>query len=177
MKIDEYQKLARVTCNTLGDIKLDLSHMIMGMISEYNELVDANTNRDIVNIREESADVVWYIANYCTFRGYDLSDFFVLTRTEMADYELTYNISKLADLVKKFVAYGKPINEEEEKAIINEILTNILEFFNFGQADFLLALDRNIAKLKQRYGDKFSSEKAINRNTKAERAVLELDAE
>jgi hypothetical protein len=34
-------------------------------------------------------------------------------------------------------------------------------------------LDTNIAKLKARYGDKFSSEKAINRDLTTERTILE----
>jgi hypothetical protein len=34
-------------------------------------------------------------------------------------------------------------------------------------------LDTNIAKLKARYGDKFSSEKAIKRNLELERTILE----
>lgn len=38
---------------------------------------------------------------------------------------------------------------------------------------FTDAFERNIAKLKKRFGDKFSEEKALNRDLPAERAVLE----
>jgi hypothetical protein len=34
-------------------------------------------------------------------------------------------------------------------------------------------LDKNIDKLRARYGDKFSSEKAINRNLEVEKQILE----
>jgi hypothetical protein len=34
-------------------------------------------------------------------------------------------------------------------------------------------LDKNIAKLKARYGEKFSSERAINRDLETERTILE----
>jgi hypothetical protein len=34
-------------------------------------------------------------------------------------------------------------------------------------------LDKNIAKLKARYGDKFSSDRAINRDLETERTILE----
>jgi mRNA-degrading endonuclease RelE of RelBE toxin-antitoxin system len=39
--------------------------------------------------------------------------------------------------------------------------------------DIHKSFDINIEKLKERYGDKFSSEMAINRNLDAERQILE----
>jgi hypothetical protein len=39
--------------------------------------------------------------------------------------------------------------------------------------DISSILDKNIDKLRARYGDKFSSEKAINRNLEVEKQILE----
>ena len=44
---------------------------------------------------------------------------------------------------------------------------------NASNGTFSGVLETNIAKLKSRYGDKFSSEAAINRNVVTERAILE----
>ena len=68
-----YQELAKRTCASLGDEKLDLAHMVLGIISEQEELLQALVNGDEVNQREEMADICWYLANYCTFRNYDFS--------------------------------------------------------------------------------------------------------
>ena len=49
MKLKEYQQQARRTCAELGNYKLDLAHMILGFYSEYNELMSAERNMDLVN--------------------------------------------------------------------------------------------------------------------------------
>ena len=44
------------------------------------------------------------------------------------------------------------------------------EVYNTNVSDIL---DKNIAKLKARYGEKFSSDRAINRDLETERTILE----
>ena len=72
MTFKEYQLNAKRTVAELGSLELNLSHMVLGIISEQEEFLKALVDNDKVNLLEESVDAIWYIANYCTFRGFDL---------------------------------------------------------------------------------------------------------
>lgn len=175
----QYQEDAKRTCADLGDLKLNLSHMALGIISELEEYTKAMVEDDMVNAREELADMCWYLANYCNFRGFDLEDVignpnslsFDLQKWEEEVSLLLVFSSRLSDYVKKYIAYNKPLNEELEKKAIEAIaysLTLEADYF-----DFEVDLKKNIDKLKQRYPEKFTEEKALNRDLKAERLILE----
>lgn len=71
MTLKEYQKLALRTMANLGDIRLDLSHMVMGLGTELSELIESKT---MVNRLEEVGDQFWYLAGYCSVRGLSLED-------------------------------------------------------------------------------------------------------
>ena len=174
MTIKEYQEQAFRTCASLGDLRLDLSHMTLGLMSELVEFKEAT---DEVNEREELADIMWYIANYCNLRGYDLS-FLVESSIDIFAEEkdfftkLTLHISALSDLVKKYVAYGKKINIVLEMEFISSLTGLIItsSIFN-SERD----LQNNIDKLKVRYPEKFTTENAINRDLEQERKELEKE--
>lgn len=178
MTLRQFQKESKRTCPSLGD-KLDLAHMVLGIQSETEEFLQAIVKEDKVNIGEEQADQYWYLANYCTFRGYDLqqlhddrNDIFVVDWENEVDLYMVF-ISRLQDLVKKYVAYGKPINKEVEENCL-KVLLWILQGTNdeYG-IDLETILENNIAKLKIRFPDKFTEENAINRNLEQERKQLE----
>jgi NTP pyrophosphatase (non-canonical NTP hydrolase) len=80
MKTEEYFNEASRTCPSLGtevlggrDINtIDNIHMVLGMQTEVAELSDVfkkhlayNKPIDWVNVEEEVADAMWYIANFC----------------------------------------------------------------------------------------------------------------
>lgn len=171
MTIKEYQIQAKRTCPSLGNEKLDLAHMVLGMFSEFEEYINAIEKNDKVNVSEESADAMWYISNYCTFRGYDLEKIFEQRMFNGKSYPL--NLSKLQDYVKKYIAYNKIINIEEEKDLLSRLCYNLDHMFANGKVGYKIALDRNIAKLKARFPEKFTEEAALNRNLKLERQILE----
>lgn len=80
---------------------------------------------------------------------------------------------ELLDAFKKHIYYKKEldvVNIGEEIADIQWYLFNLCRLLNL---DMEQLLEANIAKLKARYGDKFSSEKAINRDLETERDILE----
>jgi len=78
MNFNEYQKLARrtgVIPSSPGPYKnefyFELHHMLMGLDTESGELSELQLNTiyrleeiDIVNLSEELADIMWYIANF-----------------------------------------------------------------------------------------------------------------
>lgn len=187
MTLSEYQELAKRTCPNditglttyiskhdkedfkLNRDKLNLSHMVMGLCSETSELESAIEENDIVNIGEELADKMWYLANYCNFRN--------ITIKKPIDFIITASLvwyeSELTDLVKKYVAYNKEIFLPTEQYLVFGILSNIMKICKDYNIDFYKILQNNIDKLRVRYPDKFSNENAINRNLDAERKELE----
>ena len=80
MTIQEYQIEAQRTC---AELPKDLyrQHMLLGIISEVGEIADAFKKEiaygkvfDRVNLKEEIADVAWYLANWATFNSLQLKD-------------------------------------------------------------------------------------------------------
>ena len=166
MTLKEYQEQAKRTCPTLGSEKLDLAHMVLGIHSEYNEWIKAT---DAVNESEELADMLWYLANYCTFRNYSFERLFDVKLSN--NLGVTFNSSKLQDLVKKYIAYNKEISVSEESALLENLAFNIKKLY--GETDVFQSLQNNIDKLKIRFPEKFDEELAKNRDLVSERKELE----
>lgn len=56
-------------------------HMVLGMQTEVAEIADAYKKHmaygkklDLVNVKEEVGDAMWYIANLCNLHGWDLRE-------------------------------------------------------------------------------------------------------
>lgn len=173
MTIEQFKIECKRTCPSLGGgEKMDLAHMVLGMNTEIVELKEALNEEDFINVLEEISDIFWYGCNYLTFRNLHIPSQRKAYSTNFIG-SLYDEVSKLQDLVKKHVAYNKPINEDLEY----KYLTNIFELL-FGLCDnYVLdvetGLERNIAKLKKRFPDKFDENLAINRDVEAERKILE----
>lgn len=173
MNFEQYRKEAARTCVVLDD-ESHRQHMILGIISEVGELADAYKKHlaygkelDKVNVLEEIADIFWYVANWVNTRPeYSSSEVkFIKSKdletgeeeTTPSDFFFTYlqtlHLGKLNGLVNKTFSLGIHLGftiEEVEKA-----------------------LDNNIAKLRVRYPEKFTQEKAMNRDLESERKELE----
>jgi NTP pyrophosphatase (non-canonical NTP hydrolase) len=142
---------------------------------------------DLVNMAEEIGDVAWYLACYSEELG--ASPAIVQTsfdagiqqgttirpqitdNMELANFTLVLACGAGA-LVGKILTVTGPGNMTGVQALagLANTLGTLCGLFGI---DGPLALERNIAKLKKRYGDKFSSHAAINRDLAGERAVLE----
>lgn len=177
MTLKNYQNHASRTMVDLGSLELNLSHMILGLVSENEEYLKALALDDVVGSKEETADQFWYIANYCTLRNFDMEEIYNDFDVEkIEDWELEVAtldvyVSKLADYVKKFVAYGKELDPILEK----RALGTIMEMLILENGEFILEIDlqKNIDKLKARFPNKFTQEKALNRDLETERKILE----
>jgi NTP pyrophosphatase (non-canonical NTP hydrolase) len=80
---------------------------------------------------------------------------------------------ELLDVYKKALAYGKEVdmvNIREEAGDLMWYLSNLLRILGI---DFEQTLQVNIDKLKTRYPDKFTEDKALNRDLDKEREILE----
>lgn len=96
MTIQEYSELAKRTDAPMGDTypNLHAVHMVMGISTEAGELVDVYKKSlaygkpiDVANEKEEIGDLMWYIANHCTNRGFDLSE---IMATNIAKLQARY---------------------------------------------------------------------------------------
>ena len=81
LTFEEYQDLSVRTCNDLGDSIGNDTHMIFGMVTEVAELADAykkhwayGKDLDMVNVKEEIGDVLFYISNFCKFNNINLGE-------------------------------------------------------------------------------------------------------
>jgi NTP pyrophosphatase (non-canonical NTP hydrolase) len=86
---------------------------------------------------------------------------------------LATEAGEFLDALKKHVFYGKEldtVNLAEEMGDLFWYCALIADELN---APFADVMERNISKLKARYGDRFSEDKAQNRDLKTERKILE----
>lgn len=156
-------------------------HGVIGICTEAGELFKAlmaDTTIDRVNIKEELGDVCWYIA--ILMREYPVDGEFIQNTSSVVSLPNEIRVSTMIDnsldmldLMKKKIYYGKAL----EMPVFQEHLSHVLNAVNGLAANFNLhvgdILETNINKLKARYGDKFSSERAINRDLDTERGTLE----
>lgn len=153
-----------------------LLHAVMGVITELEELLSGEG--DEVNKGEEIADICWYLAiisrefniDFPKYEFRTIYDGDVNTKMVISMYK---NSSVLLDLLKKKIYYNKPLSEDTfvEKTI--HLMHDVNDYCKYNSINISLVLDLNIAKLKARYGEKFSSDRAINRDLETERNILE----
>lgn len=147
---------------THGRNSVNFTHACLGMVTELDELHKAI---DDVNRREEIGDMCWYIALAC--------DAMNVEWPEPTDFTTNHSLDDiifiLADLAKKWFAYGK----RPRTAIVQVLLGQIVMHLGWKGDSIDDAKQRNIAKLQKRFPDKFDSVHAVNRDLNAERKVLE----
>lgn len=179
---------------------LDRIHMDLGMCSELNELMNAISKNDIINITEELCDILWYVGNsmFISLKSnrigqeqysidlkyefgltYQVTDGSKLTTTNGVFKDMLciiYNVSKLQDQTKKYLAYEKPEVVYDYCKNIHYLLGAINNLAYNLKINLEEGMDKNIAKLKSRYSNKFNLEEAVNRDLPKERAILEKGA-
>lgn len=86
---------------------------------------------------------------------------------------LSTEAGEFLDALKKHIFYGKEldrVNLAEEMGDLFWYLAIVSDELGVEMSD---VMERNIEKLKARYGEKFSEEKAENRDLETERRILE----
>lgn len=83
MNIKDYQENSKRTNAILDSNYQDMTaiHMVMGMTTEVGEITDVYKKNlaygkpvDLVNVREEIGDLMWYISQLCNYYGWDLEE-------------------------------------------------------------------------------------------------------
>lgn len=170
MEFKEYQEKAARTFVDLGSKELNNAHMIYGLTSELGEFIVAIENKDLVNVGEELTDMVWYLANYARINNLTVSNVKI---NVLGDNHLFLDISELADNEKKELAYKKEFSNLDKSLIVSKIYTQILFYYQSLKLSYRTCFELNIAKLQARYPEKFTEEKALNRDLETERKILE----
>jgi NTP pyrophosphatase (non-canonical NTP hydrolase) len=181
MNWNEYLELSEKTLSTqfnCDEKEQKVLHAVIGVLTEVEELLDNHIGetQDFTNILEESGDITWYLA--IIGREYQLDYPQLLVRTKNEDpmklvLKIIKNTCKLLDMMKKKIYYNKPIDENIFKTITHVVMLDLSDYMNVYDINIQNSFDVNIAKLKARYGEKFSSERAINRDLETERNILE----
>lgn len=153
--------------------KLCLLHAAIGLSSELGELLQAIQDGNKLNLIEEVGDMLWYISrarsivspnNYSRWTP-------VFDDDEDCYKYVSGSVARFCNQVKRHVFYGKEL-DSEDVTLMRASLSSIE-----AALDFLVSIDiareKNIAKLKARYGDKFSQHAALNRNLNKELKALE----
>lgn len=82
-------------------------------------------------------------------------------------------VAEFADALKKSLFYGKPLDIVNLKEELGDLMWYMAIAMDELDTNFTKEGDRVINKLKTRYPDKFTVDKAENRNLELERAILE----
>ncbi|MFT6631217.1 MAG: NTP pyrophosphatase (non-canonical NTP hydrolase) [Bacteriovoracaceae bacterium] len=96
-----------------------------------------------------------------------------LKRLLHAGIGLSTESGEFLDALKKHIFYGKEldkVNLAEEMGDMFWYMAIVADELGF---EFEEVMERNITKLKARYGDKFSEEKAEKRDLETERKILD----
>jgi len=182
MNWKEYLELSEKTlslqfnCEDTKDQKI--LHAVIGILTEVEELLDNHLGEtfDATNRLEEVGDVLWYCAIIA--REYQLDYPQIIVKDKNPEpmkliLKIIKNTCKLLDALKKKIYYNKPIDENFFKTITTLVMLDLSDYMSTYDINVERSFDINIEKLKARYGDKFSSERAINRDLDTERQILE----
>ena len=82
-------------------------------------------------------------------------------------------IGELVDIFKKHYAYGKPIDWVNVQEEMGDIMWYLGNFSRITGVSLEAALEINVNKLKARFPEKFTQEKALVRDLEKERRILE----
>lgn len=85
-----------------------------------------------------------------------------------AFFGLATESGELMDALKKHLFYGKNLDERNIREELGDLLWYVAEAMNALDVRFDDLLGDNIEKLRKRYPDMFTEDKALNRDTEAE---------
>lgn len=184
MNFEQFQKSATRTMAELCSTRKSDLHMFLGMLTELGELADIfkkelayKQPKDIVNIKEELGDFMWYVANYCSINSFDMAncDGVIFPDGHKQDVKAHHaidgNFSELA-----IMELTKGVHQLFDGRFMDgllDILAQITMLCIVNDIDLEECFDLNINKLKVRFPEKFTEANALNRDLEAERTILE----
>ena len=175
----EYKNKSTRTMPDLGKSKNE-THMMAGLFTEKAEIIDVLKKKiaydkeiDMINLKEEIGDFMWYFVNAELVIEKELGSFDhykYITENAKAERELIKKIS-----IEKFTSellkidFGSGITRFS-LLLAGDFISKVLAYFNI---DFMECLNSNYEKLLKRYPEGFNTDKAVNRDLDTERKTLE----
>lgn len=145
-----------------------MRHSRLGIITELAELIDVYKKHiyygkplDIVHVAEECGDLFWYLG-----LGFNVCD--IIAANPEMDLLPSDNVVGILEIAMHSVTDTTADFELRLHFVYRSVLT-VVRLLGL---DYQEILDKNLAKLRKRYGDSFDADRAINRNLEAEREVL-----
>lgn len=185
MTYTEYKEKASRTLSELGSKDKNVLHMIVGMSTEINEILDAwkkhfayGRELDLVNIKEEIGDFLWYVANFCSITNFENVEFDVQEQWKSEEKPFFHIVEAnkiISDILCNHYSYQEP-TENYYELLQREVYFAFEEIIIFSKVmgfDIEEIAQTNIKKLEVRYPEKFTQENALNRNLESERKILE----
>lgn len=90
-----------------------------------------------------------------------------------AGFGLSTEAGEFLDALKKHIFYGKELDRVNLKEEMGDLFWYLAIACDELDVEFESLMKTNIAKLKARYGEKFTEQKAENRDLNTERTILE----
>lgn len=97
----------------------------------------------------------------------------ILSRLLHGAIGMATETGELQDMIKKHLIYGKPLDGTNVLEECGDVLWYVALALDSCGFTMDQAMEKNIAKLKARYGGEFTEAKALNRDHGIEREVLE----
>lgn len=176
-----YPGFVRSLFNRSGDLAKDFTHAVLGIITECHEYINAT---DATNALEEAGDLAFYFEAarqvLDELAPLDPEGFQAFESAALEALPHQYSLQDFAtpwlDMAKRWVGYGKAPTMPTTQILAGLsvlICASVMSCKPTG-FDQDLVETANIEKLLERYnGMRFDAERAVNRDTEKEHAVLE----
>lgn len=171
----------------MTDAKVRLMHGAMGLSTEVSELRTASGH---INLLEERGDCFWYLALLCRLirdlrpepgsKPATIQSHFVLG---IRDYRVLLPEQKwetlanaaacLLDHAKRYFFYNSTPDWHAVAYLVGQCV-DLLAYWGHPEPGEIF--DRNIAKLRKRFPNRFNCVEAVNRNLDSERDALKGDS-
>jgi hypothetical protein len=181
---EEYQAHALRTLAPGYTHAEDVMHAVMGMVGEVGEIMEhspAHWEAKGDPRIGEIGDCMWYCAVLARRLSYNFAVVIEAAKykqvkpTEFpehtADVRASIYAARLMEVVKKVYFYKKTPDWMVVYELLVSYVAELLAICAFVGADPLYVAEVNVNKLATRFPDKFSEEKAINRDYAAESAA------
>lgn len=189
MKIEQYRQEVTRTLVALPTLEENLLHMAYGITTEIGELHDIYKKKlaygkeiDLVNLKEELGDILWYVFNGFNFLEITEEEKYMLVNGENNAIEflkinnyfntsvlLPHLVCQCNDIYKSTSVYDRFILIREYSSLYYDVFA-LCNLYEFNIED---VFETNINKLKVRFPEKFTQEQALNRDLEKERQTLE----
>lgn len=174
-----------------------MHHALLGLMSEGGEIADAvkkhviyGADLDLVNVAEEIGDLYWYLALMVDAMEADAEEIFEYVigpeeQEQAKDLEISTVLAscsyKFGTIAQSIFTHLDEVATHEYPEIDGNGVGALMEVaaWNLSAMAFVIGKtpqeirEANIAKLRKRFPEKFTSEAALNRDLSSERNVLE----